>query len=52
VADDSTWAAKHAAAIGVPLQAAQVVQAQCWLRDPTAVERSNLSDALEFTLLP
>jgi hypothetical protein len=39
-------------ALGNPFSAGQVVNAQGWYRDPPAVKTTNLSDGLEFTVLP
>jgi len=39
-------------ALGEPFSAGDVVDAQCWYRDPAAVKTTNLSDALEFALAP
>jgi hypothetical protein len=39
-------------AIGAPLAAGDVFQAQAWYRDPPASKSTNLSNALEFTVTP
>ncbi|MBL8800932.1 MAG: hypothetical protein JNN27_02980 [Planctomycetes bacterium] len=39
-------------ALGAPFSSGDVVDAQCWYRDPAAVKTTNLSDALEFLLAP
>ena len=39
-------------ALGNPLSLGMVVNAQGWYRDPPAVKTTNLSDALEFTVVP
>jgi len=39
-------------ALGQPLTAGQAFNVQLWYRDPPAPRSTNLSDALEFTLLP
>jgi hypothetical protein len=42
----------HPAALGQPLSAGVVVDAQAWFRDPSAPATTNLSDGLEFTTCP
>ncbi len=44
--------AANPSALGTPLSAGQVVNAQAWYRDPPAVKTTNLSNGLEFTLTP
>lgn len=44
--------AANPSALGNPLQAGLVVDAQCWYRDPAAVKTTNLSGGLEFTTCP
>lgn len=39
-------------ALGQPFAAGNVVNAQGWYRDPLAPKTTNLTDALEFTVLP
>jgi len=39
-------------ALGAPFSAGAIVQAQGWFRDPPAPKTTNLSNALEFTLVP
>jgi hypothetical protein len=39
-------------ALGQPLFAGEVFDAQAWFRDPPAPKTTNLSDAVEFTLHP
>jgi hypothetical protein len=46
------YLATHPNALGQPMQAGTVVNAQCWYRDPPAFKSTNLSDGLEFTTLP
>jgi hypothetical protein len=46
------FVAAHPGALGVPFSAGDVVNAQGWYRDPPAVKTTNLSDGLEFTLVP
>jgi hypothetical protein len=46
------FVATHPTALGVPFSAGTVVQAQGWYRDPPAVKTTNLSNGLEFTLVP
>ncbi len=50
--DFNTFRATHPAALGQPMTAGLVVDAQAWFRDPGAPKNTNLSDALEFTLAP
>lgn len=42
----------HAFALGQPLTAGEVFNAQAWYRDPPAPKSTSLSDGLEFTLVP
>jgi len=51
-ADWSAYMASHPSALGQPLMAGLVVDAQAWYRDPPAAKTTNLSDGLEFTLGP
>jgi hypothetical protein len=44
--------AAHPGALGQPISAGQTVWSQAWYRDPPAVKTTNLSDGLEFTLVP
>ena len=44
--------AANPGAIGTPLTAGTVVQAQGWFRDPPAPKSTSLSNAIEFTLIP
>jgi hypothetical protein len=44
--------AAHPGALGQPISAGQSIRAQAWYRDPPAVKTTNLSDGLEFTLVP
>jgi hypothetical protein len=44
--------ATHPGALGAPFQAGDVVQAQAWYRDPPAVKTTNLTDGIEFALVP
>jgi hypothetical protein len=46
------YVAANPSALGAPFSAGAVVNAQAWYRDPPAVKTTNLSDGLEFTLLP
>ena len=46
------WVAAHPSALGQPFSAGQVVDSQCWFRDPAATGTTNLSNGLEFTLNP
>ena len=38
--------------LGEPFSAGDIVDAQCWYRDPAAAKTTNLSGALEFILVP
>jgi hypothetical protein len=46
------FVASHPGALGVPFSSGQTVNAQGWYRDPPAVKTTNLSDGLEFVLVP
>jgi hypothetical protein len=46
------WVAAHPTGLGAPFSAGQVVDAQCWYRDPPSAKTTNLSDGIEFTLVP
>ncbi|MCY3003401.1 MAG: hypothetical protein NTV21_16525 [Planctomycetota bacterium] len=46
------FVAANPSSLGAPFSSGTVVQAQGWYRDPPAVKTTNLSDALEFTLVP
>jgi len=50
--DLSNYLASNATAIGNPLFAGEVFNAQLWFRDPPAPSTSNLSNAVQFTLAP
>jgi len=50
--DWRAFVATHPSATGNPLQAGVQVNAQGWFRDPPAVKSTNLSNALEFFVLP
>jgi hypothetical protein len=50
--DFLAFMASHPAALGQPIQAGQRFDAQLWYRDPPAAKSTNLSDALEFVLVP
>ncbi|MBL8802203.1 MAG: VCBS repeat-containing protein [Planctomycetes bacterium] len=50
--DWRAFLATHPSASGNPLQAGVQVNAQGWFRDPPAVKSTNLSNALEFVVLP
>jgi hypothetical protein len=50
--DWRAFVATHPSATGNPLQAGVQVNAQGWFRDPPAVKSTNLSNALEFVVLP
>lgn len=44
--------ASNPAALGAPFSPGQSINAQGWYRDPAAAKTTNLSNALEFILLP
>jgi Tol biopolymer transport system component len=46
------FAAANPGALGQPLALGQRIDAQAWFRDPPAPKTTNLSDALEFDLVP
>ena len=46
------YVSTHPTALGQPLSAGAHFNVQAWYRDPTAVKSTNLSDALEITLVP
>jgi hypothetical protein len=48
----NTFQVANPAALGNPFSAGQRVYTQAWYRDPPAVKTTNLSDAIEFVLLP
>jgi len=48
--DFNAWISTHPAALGSPFTPGQALRAQGWYRDPAAPGKTNLSDALEFTL--
>ncbi len=50
--DWSAFVATHALALGAPYYGGEIVDAQGWFRDPFAPKGTNMSDALEFTVLP
>ena len=50
--DWQAWVATHPGAVGQPLTAGQLFQAQCWFRDPTAPGTTNLSQGVEWQLCP
>lgn len=50
--DWNDYAATHPSAAGQPYTVGQVIDAQCWFRDPPAPGTTNLSDGIEFTLCP
>jgi len=51
-ADWLAFLAAHPGALGAPAVAGALVDAQCWYRDPQAAGTTNLSNGLEFTLVP
>jgi len=46
------WLATHPAALGTGASVGTVVCAQCWFRDPPSPKTTQLSNALEFILVP
>lgn len=50
--DWRAWLAANPSALGSPLTAGTVFQAQLWYRDPAAPKSTNLSGGLEFTACP
>jgi len=46
------YLAANPTVLGAPPIAGQVVNAQCWFRDPPSPKTTHLSDALEFILVP
>jgi hypothetical protein len=46
------YLASSSGALAAPATPGQLVQAQAWYRDPPAPKSTNLSNALEFTVLP
>ncbi len=51
-ADLHAYLAGNPTAIGLPLVAGNKVYAQTWYRDPPAVKTTNLTNALELTVIP
>jgi len=51
-ADWLAYLSTHPSALGQPFAAGQVVNAQCWFRDPPAPSSTNLSNGLQFTTSP
>jgi uncharacterized delta-60 repeat protein len=50
--DWRAWVDARPTALGQPLLAGQLVDAQAWYRDPSAPRGTNLSNAIEFVLRP
>ncbi len=48
----NTYLATHLGALGQPMAAGAVINAQAWFRDPPAPKSTNLSNGLEFMVLP
>ncbi len=46
------YLAARPSALGQPFAAGDVVNAQCWYRDPPSCKSTNLSNGLEWTVLP
>jgi formylglycine-generating enzyme required for sulfatase activity len=49
--DFNAWRAANPTALGSPFSDGQVLHAQGWFRDPGAAKQTNLSDALQITLV-
>jgi hypothetical protein len=50
--DFSAYLAANPGALGNPMSAGQVIDSQCWFRDPASPKTTSLSGGLEFTLCP
>jgi hypothetical protein len=50
--DWNAFIASNSNVLGSPFSAGDIVDAQCWYRDPSAPKTTNLSDGLEFTVCP
>ncbi len=50
--DWNAYQSAHPSALGNPFSAGQQVNVQGWFRDPPAAKATNLSDALELTVVP
>jgi spore coat protein A len=50
--DFLSYAAMTPGALGTPLIAGEIIDAQAWFRDPTAAGTTNLSNGLQFRLCP
>jgi hypothetical protein len=50
--DWNAWRSANPGALGSPFAAGEVIYAQCWFRDPPAINATNLSDGIAFTLCP
>ncbi|MCC7011381.1 MAG: hypothetical protein IT454_02365 [Planctomycetes bacterium] len=46
------YLATHPNALGQPFSVGDEVNAQCWYRDPPAAKTTNLSNAIEWTVVP
>ncbi len=46
------WLASHPGALGTGASVGTIVDAQCWFRDPPSPKTTQLSNALEFILVP
>ena len=46
------WLAANPSGLGAPFAAGDVVNAQAWFRDPPSPKTTNLSNALEFAVVP
>jgi endonuclease I len=50
--DFNAYRAAHPLALGQPMAAGLIIDAQAWFRDPPAPNTTNLSNGLEFALTP
>jgi hypothetical protein len=50
--DFNAYRAANPGALGQPMAAGLVIDCQAWFRDPPAAKTTNLSNGLEFTLIP
>jgi hypothetical protein len=50
--DWRAWVAANPGTLGAPLSPGETFNAQAWYRDPPAPKSTNLSNALEFTIVP
>jgi len=50
--DWMAYIGSHPTALGSPFTAGEVINVQAWYRDPPATKTTNLTDAVEFVVLP